>query len=138
MTYEELLQFSNIEVFITSDYRSFVFTIETYDEENEDISIKYYRVTKNENEHPTIEKLNNTIELLLSSQVRSNQSSSLPLRLIKIDKIRPEDEERRNEFIRLITSIEKTRINPRRTNLTPPPCYKPVQGPKLQLSKQKN
>lgn len=138
MTYEELLQLSNIEVFITSDYQSFVFTIETYDEENEDISIKYYRVTKNENGHPTIEKLNNTIELLLSSQVRSNQSSNLPLTLIKIDKIKPEDEERRNEFIRLITSIEKTRINSRRTNLSPHSCYNSVPGPKLQLSKQKN
>lgn len=137
MTYEELLQLSNIEVFITSDHKSFVFTIETYDEDTDDISIKYYKVTKRDNGHPTIEKMNNTIELLLSGQSKNPNQDTQPLRLIKIDKIKAEDEAKRNEFIQLITTIEKAGITSQRSPQPTKPYYTPVSGPELKLLKSK-
>ena len=110
MTYEELLQLTNIEVFITSDYKAFVFTVETYDEELDDTNIKYYKVTKRENGCPTIEKLNNTIELILSNKIISpNTPYSLQPQLIKLDKNK--DQTVISEFIQLITRIEKGGLN---------------------------
>lgn len=131
MTYEELLQLENVEVFITSDQQAFVFTIETYDEELDDISIKYYKVSKNSNGQPIVEKLNNTIELLLI-----NKTSDCGLKLIKLQKEGPEDEEKRNEFINLITTIE-TGKSPRRNIQQNTPYFTPVSSPTLKLLKQR-
>ena len=133
MTYEELLQLSNVEVFITSDQKSFVFTIETYDEELEDISIKYYKITKDINGHPIIEKINNTIGLLLSSNLNVKQPE---LTLIKLEKTGTKDETKRNEFIELISSIEKGRA-PKKNISNPPTYYTPLTKPELKLLKSK-
>lgn len=110
MTYEELLELKNIEIFVTSDYKSFVFTIETYDEDIDDISIKYYKVGKNKQGIPTIEKINNTIELIISLQSQSKGPTNSQLKLIKIDKNKIEDKSLRDQFISLITAIETSKF----------------------------
>ncbi len=110
MTYEELLELKNIEIFVTSDYQSFVFTIETYDEDIDDISIKYYKVAKNKQGIPTIEKINNTIELIISLQSQNKKTDNKQLKLIKIDKNKIEDKTLRDQFIALITSIETSKF----------------------------
>lgn len=110
MTYEELLELKNIEIFVTSDYKSFVFTIETYDEDIDDISIKYYKVAKNSQGIPTIEKINNTIELIISLQNQSKKNDNKQLKLIKIDKNKIEDKSLRDQFISLITAIETSKF----------------------------
>lgn len=110
MTYEELLELKNIEIFVTSDYKSFVFTIETYDEDIDDISIKYYKVGKNKQGIPTIEKINNTIELIISLQSQTKGPTNSQLKLIKIDKNKIEDKNLRDQFISLITAIETSKF----------------------------
>lgn len=110
MTYEELLELKNIEIFVTSDYKSFVFTIETYDEDIDDISIKYYKVGKNKQGIPTIEKINNTIELIISLQSQTKSTPNNQLKLIKIDKNKIEDKTLRDQFISLITAIETSKF----------------------------
>lgn len=134
MTLEELAELTNIELFITSDFKSFVFTIELYDDEIEDISVKYYKVSKNKDGIPVIEKINNTIELLMASQEQNTGSTPRGLKLIKLDKKALEDEEKRKEFIALITAIEtsQTQPVPRKNNR---PYFTPVNELQLKLIK---
>ena len=136
MTQEELASLTNIELFITSDLKAFVFTIETFDEEIEDISIKYYKISRNPQGIPVIEKINNTIELLIAPQEAKPNTSPQGLKLIKLDKKDFKDEEQRNEFIRLITAIETAQVPAKRTN-TKKSYYTPIQGPELKLLRTK-